>query len=566
MLVVDYKFQAAAIRSPSYVVWDGESSIESLIEKENQTPLRWEWHSASLTKISIDDFLLKKLQEKNLTLSYIPKNWEKVVLKPTANISTGWVAQDVTDLVSEDNIQTFEKIAKIVWLDICWIDVMAHNLSKPLAETWWVILEVNAAPGFRMHLAPSIWTPRNVAKPVVDMLFWETDWRIPVIAVTWTNWKTTTTRIISHIAKTAWKKIGYTTSEWVFINWQTVVSWDCSGPASAKTVLQDPTVELAILETARWGILRRGLAFDKCDISVITNIAQDHMGLGGIVNLSQMQKVKSLIARITKPTWYTILNAQDEYWYDIKNMVNCNVALFSLKENERIKRHSKNDWISMILKDWYVTLLEWIWETKIISIKNVPITFGWKAIHNILNVLAASLACYLHWINIETIVEGLESFEPNIENTPGRLNFFKLKNNTFLIDYAHNPAWVTMLWEFVKSLNYDHKVWVIRATWDRRDEDIIEIGKIMSQHFDVIIIRWDSYLRWRSMKSILSLLEKGVRQWNHNIKVKVIEDEHKAIDYVYEKYNNWDLIVVMDSFTTWVVQHIQKLKKNEKHS
>jgi cyanophycin synthetase len=340
-LVINNKFICAALRTPASVIGDGIHSIQWLVEETNKDPRRGYGHEKVLTQITIDQFTQKMLDDAGITMEHIPSKGERILLKPTANLSTGGTSTDVTDEVHPANIFMFERIARIIGLDICGIDVMATDLRTPVVENGGAILEVNAAPGFRMHIEPADGLPRNVAEPVVDMLFPKGNvGRIPIIAITGTNGKTTTTRLTAHIAKSANKKVGYTTSDGVYIQNQLMMKGDCTGPISSAFVLKDPTVDFAVLECARGGILKSGLAFQNCEIAIVTNVAADHIGLGGINSVEQMAKVKSVVPETVFPHGYAVLNADDDLVYNMKYDIKCNIALFSMDENNpRIKEH-----------------------------------------------------------------------------------------------------------------------------------------------------------------------------------------------------------------------------------
>ncbi|HPH37351.1 MAG TPA: cyanophycin synthetase, partial [Sediminibacterium sp.] len=302
ILVINYKFICAALRTPASVVGDGVHTIQWLIDETNKDPRRGYGHEKVLTQITVDDSTMKMLDEKGYTLETIPPTGELVLLKTTANLSTGGTSTDVTDEVHPENIVMCERIAKIIGLDICGIDIMAQDLQTPVSSNGGAILEVNAAPGFRMHIDPTEGLGRNVAEPVIDMLFPDrSNGRIPIIAITGTNGKTTTTRLTAHISKTAGKKVGYTTSDGVYIQNQLLMKGDCTGPISAQFVLKDPTVDFAVLECARGGILKNGLAFEHCDVSIVTNVASDHIGLGGINSVEQMARVKAVVPETVYP-------------------------------------------------------------------------------------------------------------------------------------------------------------------------------------------------------------------------------------------------------------------------
>ncbi|WP_294222063.1 cyanophycin synthetase, partial [uncultured Chryseobacterium sp.] len=320
VLVINNKMVAAARRVPAHVVGDGELNLQQLIDKENKDPRRGYGHENVLTEILIDKDTTELLEKLHYTLETVPQRGEIVYLKSTANLSTGGTSIDVTDMVHPENITMAERISKIIGLDVCGIDIMAENLTQPLKESGGAIIEVNAAPGFRMHLAPSEGLPRNVAAPVVDMLYPQgKPFTIPIIAVTGTNGKTTTTRLISHIVKSNGYRVGFTTSDGIYIQNTMLTKGDTTGPLSAEFILKDPTVEFAVLETARGGILRSGLGFSQCDIGVLTNIKEDHLGMNDIHNLKDLTRVKRVVLDSVKKNGWSVMNADDEYSMRIIN-------------------------------------------------------------------------------------------------------------------------------------------------------------------------------------------------------------------------------------------------------
>ena len=565
-LVINDKFICAALRTPASVIGDGKNTIQWLIDETNKDPRRGYGHEKVLTQITIDQFTQKMLDDAGYTLETIPKKGEQVLVKPTANLSTGGTSTDVTDEVHPANIFTFERIAKIIGLDICGIDVMATDLRMPISENGGVILEVNAAPGFRMHIEPSEGLPRNVAEPVVDMLFPKGSvGRIPIIAVTGTNGKTTTTRLIAHIAKSAGKKVGYTTSDGVYIQNQLMMKGDCTGPISSAFVLKDPTVDFAVLECARGGILKAGLAFQNCEVAVVTNVAADHIGLGGINTVEAMAKVKAVVPETVFPHGYAVLNADDDRVYKMKNDLKCNIALFSMDENNpRIKEHAAKNGLSCVYENGFVTLMKGSWKIRVLDAKKIPLTFEAKAVHNINNCLPAVLATYLYRdISIEDIRTGLQTFIPSESLTPGRLNFFNFKNFTMLADFAHNPHGLKLLCDFVSKLDYPSKIGVISGTGDRRDEDIRELGAISAQYFDEIIIRCDKNLRGRTAEEIIELLKEGISSVNPDIPLMIIPNEDQALDYIYENPKQGALYTIMCDVVARALDKIRELKERE---
>lgn len=567
MLVINYKFVCAALRTPASVTGDGEHTVQWLIDEANKDPRRGYGHEKVLTQIKVDSFTEKMLSEKGYTLNSIPRKGELVLLKPTANLSTGGTSTDVTDEVHPSNIFMAERIAKIIGLDICGIDVMAPNLKLPVKESGGAVLEVNAAPGFRMHIEPSEGIGRNVAEPVIDMLFPKgSSGRIPIIAITGTNGKTTTTRITAHIAKSAGYKVGYTTSDGVYIQNQMMMKGDCTGPVSANFVLKDPTVDFAVLECARGGLLKNGLAFDKCDIAIVTNISADHMGLGGIDSIEQMAKVKAVVPETVVKHGYAILNADDDLVYNMRKSLECNIAFFSMDENNpRILRHCKKGGLAAVYENGFITIMKGVWKIRVEKVSDIPITYGGKAVHNIMNTLPAILATYLfRSIKVEDIKLALQTFNPSPAQTPGRLNLFQFKNFKFLVDYAHNPAGMQLLCDFVSKIDGSPKVGIISGTGDRRDEDIREIGRISSRYFDEIIIRQDRHLRGRTAEEIVELLVAGINENNEKqIPITIIYNEKEAILHAYNTVKPGSLITITCDVVSEALDLIKNLKEKE---
>lgn len=567
LLVINNKFVCAALRTPASVIGDGIHTIEWLIEETNKDPRRGFGHEKVLTRIKVDSFTQKMLDDKGYTLETIPAEGEVVLLKPTANLSTGGTSKDVTDEVHPSNIFMAERISKIIGLDICGIDVMAPNLKQPITENGGAILEVNAAPGFRMHIEPSEGIGRNVAEPVVDMLFPKgSTGQIPIIAVTGTNGKTTTTRLTAHIAKAAGYKVGFTTSDGVYIQNQLMMKGDCTGPVSAKFVLKDPTVDFAVLESARGGILKAGLAFQQCDIAIVTNISEDHIGLGGITTIEQMARVKSIVPETVKKDGFAILNADDHLVYAMKNNLQCNVAFFSMDENNpRIIDHCKKGGFAAVYENGYVTIMKGTWKIRVEKVANIPITYGGRAVHNIMNTLPAILATYLYRnITVEDIRQSLQTFVPSPSQTPGRLNLFQFKHFSFLVDYAHNPAGMQLLCDFVAKLDGSPKIGIISGTGDRRDDDIREIGRIASKYFDEIIIRQDKNLRGRTAEEIVQLLVEGLNEdKERKLPITIIYNEREAIMHAYNTVKPGSLVTIMCDVVAEALDLIKSLKEQE---
>ncbi len=533
ILVIDHRFIAAALREPAHVMGDGFSSIQQLIDKENSDPRRGYGHENVLTEISVDRETTEQLEKRNYSLESILKKDEVCYLKGTANLSTGGTSADITDLVHPSNIFIFERISRVIGLDICGVDIMATNLNEPLAVTGGVVLEVNAAPGFRMHLAPSEGLARNVASPVIDMLYpVGKSCRIPIIAVTGTNGKTTTTRLIAHIVKNSGFRVGFTTSDGIYVHNSMLTKGDTTGPLSAEFILKDPTVEFAVLETARGGILRAGLGFDKCDVAVVTNIQEDHMGLSDINTLKDMARVKGVVARAVKRDGYVVLNADCKHTASIAKTVDCNIAYFSLDEdNPTVVEHCRKGGIAAIYENGYITIKKGEWKFRLDKASLVPLTFGGKVTFMIYNVLAATLASYVYGFTIEDIKTNLQSFIPSAAQTPGRMNIFEFKEYKVLIDFAHNPDGFRGIKEFMSTIESPYKIGIITGTGDRRDEDIREMGRISAEMFDHIIIRQDKFLRGRLAEEIVDLLVEGIHQENPSCSYEYIPKEVEALKH-----------------------------------
>jgi len=565
VLVINYKFVAAALRTPAAVTGDGVHTIQQLIDIENSDPRRGYGHEKALTTIKVDGFTMDMLAKKQYTLDTVPAKKEEVWLKPTANLSTGGTATDVTDFVHPTNVFMCERIARIIGLNICGIDIMADDLSAPITESGGGVLEVNAAPGFRMHLDPTEGLPRNVAEPVIDMLYPPgSSARIPIIAVSGTNGKTTTTRLIAHIVKQLGYKVGYTTTDGVYIQNQLMMKGDCTGPVSAEFVLRDPTVNYAVLECARGGILRAGLGFHHCDVAVVTNVAEDHLDLGGIDTLEKLAKVKAVASQTVFPEGYAILNADDDLVYEMHKDLKCKVAYFSLHEkNARVKRHCAKGGIAAICENGFVTILKGNWKIRVEKVTNIPLTFSGMAEFNIANVLAATLAAYVQEFKTEDIRLALQTFTPSPALTPGRMNMFHFHDYSVMIDYAHNTHGFNALGKFLASVNASVKVGIIAGVGDRRDEDIISLGEASAKMFDEIIIRQDKHLRGRTDQAIIDLMTQGIHNIDANKKITVIRKESEAIDFALKNAVKDSFIVITSDVIPDALEQVKSYKARE---
>lgn len=566
VLVINHRFTAAALREPAHVIGDGSSTIQQLIDKENLDPRRGYGHENVLTEITVDKETHDQLSKKNYTLDTILPKGEKCHLKGTANLSTGGTSTDVTDIMHPHNIFMCERISRIIGLDICGIDIMASNLSEPLESTGGVILEVNAAPGFRMHLAPANGLPRNVAAPVLDMMYPAgKSCRIPIIAITGTNGKTTTTRLIAHIVKNNSYRVGYTTSDGIYVGNSMLSKGDTTGPVSAEFILKDPTVEFAVLETARGGILRAGLGFGRCDVAVVTNIQEDHMGLSDINTLEEMAHVKGVVARAVKRDGYAVLNADNQWCASIAKTVDCKVAYFSMDENNPlIKEHCRTGGVAAVYENGFITIKKGEWKFRVQKASHIPLTFGGKVTFMVYNVLAATLATYVYGFTIEDINMNLETFIPSAAQTPGRMNIFDFKDHRVMIDFAHNPDGFRGIKEFLSGIDSPHKIGIITGTGDRRDEDIREMGKISAQMFDHIIIRQDKFLRGRTAEDIVRLLVEGITSENPTQSYEYVPKEIEALKHALSLAKPGSFITALSDVIDNAIQLVQSYQDKER--
>lgn len=562
-LVINNRLVAVAERIPAHVVGDGEHTVRELIEITNRDPRRGYGHENVLTLIDLDAQTESLLGARGLTPDTVPAAGDVLHLKTTANISTGGTAIDRTDDVHPFNVSLFERIARIIGLDVAGIDVVAPDITTPLTENGGGIIEVNAAPGFRMHLAPSDGIGRNVAEHVIDMLFPPgTPSRIPVIAVTGTNGKTTTTRLIAHVVKNSGLNVGFTTTEGIYIGNSLIQPGDNTGPVSAQLVLKDPTVEIAVLETARGGIIRAGLGFDRCDIGVVMNVTVDHLGLKDIETIEDMARVKAVVPRAVGRNGYAVLNADDELVFAMGADTPGHVALFSMEEaNPHIVEHTQEGGIACVFENGYVTLLKGKWKVRVEKVINIPLTYSGRAAFMIQNVLAATLATYLQGISIEDIRVGLTTFVPSVAQTPGRLNLIEMGDFTVLIDFAHNPAGMEALQRFISKFPNKVKTGVIGGTGDRRDDDLLLYGRIAAQMFTNVIVREDDDLRGRPPGDSTRLVVQGIKTVSPDMPVREITDAPEAINYALKHARKGELVVILADKVSRSVELVSKFRE-----
>jgi cyanophycin synthetase len=567
-LVVNYKLVAVAERSPALVVGNGVNTIRELVEQINTDPKRGVGHENLLTKIAIDDLSKIMLKSQGFDENSIAPSGVTVILKDTANLSTGGTAKDVTDIVHLENVLLAERIAHLIGLDICGIDIMAPDVSTPISKNGGAVLEVNAAPGLRMHIAPSEGKPRAVGKVIVELMFPNnSNGRIPIVSVTGTNGKTTTSRLMAFMAQIQGYNTGFTTTEGVYLNTNRIETGDCTGPKSSAIVLNEPTVEFAVLECARGGILRSGLGYDYCDVGIVTNVAADHLGQDDIYSIEEMAEVKGLVPRSVKPDGYAVLNAENDYTYRMAKDLHCNVAFFAMDaSNPRILNHCADGGIACVTDDELnVVIRIGLEEMIIINVKDVPLTLNGKATFMIENVLAVTLAAYLMKFPFETITAALRDFRPDENLAPGRMNITDINSVHVMVDYAHNPHSLKAFSKLMNNIDVP-KTGILTGVGDRRDEDIIEIGKLAAEIYDRIIIRMDDDTRGRDPLEIIALLKKGIQSVFSKKPVVVIPRMKDAVKYAIQNSVPDSYVVVNVEKVFEALEVVKELKKEFEHA
>jgi cyanophycin synthetase len=561
LCVVNGKMAAAAERIPAYVMGDGVHSVNELTAIVNRDPLRGEGHERPLTKIKIDPVAVMVLARQGLTPQAVPEAHRVVYIRENANLSTGGTAVDVTDAVHPENVLLAERAATLLGLDVAGVDVVAADIGRPIRESGGVVIEVNAAPGIRMHHYPSAGKARNVAAAIVHYLFPRgDDGRIPIIAITGTNGKTTVSRMIGHIWQAAGYCAGMTTTDGIFIGGRRVMAGDTTGPASARMVLGDPAVEVAVLETARGGMQRSGLGFDACDVSVVTNISEDHFGQDGIEDIEDLVYIKSLLVEVVRPDGYALLNADDPYATALRERGKGEVVYFSTEsDNLLIRRHLSVGGKAFFVKDGMIYAASGGLGRAIVRVEDVPVTLGGIALHNVQNAVIAAAACYCLKVPLNCIRRGLSSFDRN----PGRLNLMRIGDFVVCVDYGHNPAGYQALINTVKRLGAGRLVGVIAAPGDRRDDVIRNIGRVAGRGFDYLFIKEDHDLRGRAPGETAELLRRGALEAGIAAdRITTILAEDAAVRAALEAAVPGDLVVVFYEKYENVLAVIAAFEKN----
>ncbi|WP_227370678.1 cyanophycin synthetase [Halomonas sp. M20] len=547
LLVIDGKLVAAARRRPAHVVGDGSATLQALVERENEDPRRGIGHENLLTQIEVDEQSLRLIGQQNLTLqSVIPKD-AIVFLKPTANLSTGGTATDVTDDVHPEVRYIAERISRLIGLDIIGIDLLAESLARPLEEQSAAVVEVNAGPGFRMHLAPTHGKERDVGQPVIDMLFPVSDdnGRIPIVAITGTNGKTTTVRLLSHLLRQAGRNVGMACTGTIEIDNHVILRGDYSGPQAAAIVLREPTVEYAVLEVARGGIMRRGLGFDECDVGVLLNIASDHLGEHDIHTLDELARCKSVVIDAVRPGGTAVLNADDPRVFDSREWARGDVVFFTLDpESLPVRQHVEEHGVAFTVHNDRIVLRQGQVEAEVISVVDVPVTFEGLARFNVANALAASAAAYALGLSIGDIQMGLQTFHPTPGQNPGRTNLIEVGGMKVLIDYGHNVPALEALGELVRGIPAHRRIGVASAPGNRRDEDLFDLGVHLARMHDVVFI-CETDPRGRTIGEAASLLRDGAESVSGACRAEIVMQEDQALIRALDEADEGDLLVLL---------------------
>lgn len=551
--VINNKVVAVALRKPPYIEGNGKDNILELMEKLNDNPLRGDDHEKPLTKVKLDEEVLGSLKDQGKVLMDVLEKGEKIYLRKNANLSTGGEAVDYTEKICDENVDICIRVAKILELDICGIDICTNDISKPLIDNG-IVMEVNAAPGLRMHLSPSKGKSIDLGKEIVSMIYKEEPSNIPVISITGTNGKTTTTRLISHTLSKMGYCVGMTSSSGVFVNDRCIDKGDDTGFKSARTVLLNPDVDIAVLETARGGLIRNGLAYDLADVAVITNIREDHLGIDGVKSMEDLCHVKSLVGEAVKDDGYVVINADDYWSKSILNRIKAKKIFFTNKNLDEVMEEKDLNNIYVYIKNKNIIIENEEKKYLLCKIDDIPITLNGNLEFNVENVLAATAALVGMKIDYCMIKNGITSYLLNSDKNSGRFNCYDVNGVNVILDYGHNSDGYNAVLSSLKKINNGKVYGVIGIPGDRADNAVKEIGEISAKYLDYIIIKEDQDLRGRSTGEVAKLIERGILNYNKNKKYEIILKEEDALIKALTMAKSGDSIIIF-------FEKIEMLKK-----
>ncbi|MFO0637232.1 MAG: cyanophycin synthetase [Nannocystaceae bacterium] len=567
MLVVNGELIAVAKRVPGHVVGDGEHTIEQLVELVNSDPRRGIGHEKVLTRIELDHQALRLLEQGGLTPQSVLPAGQTFYLRSTGNLSTGGTAIDLTDVVHPDNREVAVRAARGIGLDVAGIDFIIPDISQSHRVVGGAICEVNAAPGFRMHVSPTEGTPRDVAGPVIEMLFPAgTPSRIPIAAITGTNGKTTVSRMLAHIQKMSGFTVGLCTTDGVYIDGERTVVGDMTGPMAAQMVLRDPRVDFAVLETARGGLLRAGMGYRSCNVGCVLNVTSDHLGLGGIDSLDQLAEVKRIVVEVARDV--AVLNADDARVLLMGGNTDAKrIAYVTMNpKHDLVRQHIRAGGAAAVLEEGIngamITLYDRGSHIPLLWAHLIPATLEGKALFNVQNAMFAALMAFVMGCKVDNIRQGLRTFDTTYFQAPGRLNVFDKLPFRVILDYGHNPAAVRAIADLAQRLEVvGERVCVLAAPGDRRDEDLMEIARAAASAFDRFVLRTDDDTRGRDRDQITGLLRKGLLGAGVDAaRVQVIPDEQQSIDAALALCKPGDLLVVFGDKISRCWKQITKFK------
>ncbi|MES2242709.1 MAG: cyanophycin synthetase [Pseudomonadota bacterium] len=564
LLVVGNKLVAASRREPPQVLGDGLHTVRELVDIVNQDPRRGEGHATSLTKIRFDDIAVARLLAQDLTPESIPARGRRVILRNNANLSTGGTATDVTGDVHPDVAARAVAAAQMVGLHICGVDIVCESVLRPLEAQNGGVVEVNAAPGLRMHLSPSYGKGRAVGGAMINELFAPgDDGRVPVVAVTGTNGKTTVTRLISHLLTASGLRCGMTNTDGVYVNGRQTDSGDCSGPKSARNVLMHPDVDAAVFEVARGGVLREGLGFDRCEVAVVTNVGTgDHLGLNYITTVEDLAVLKRVIVQNVAPTGYAVLNAADPIVAAMAPTCPGNVIFFAAdRHHPLMATHRAQGKRTVYVDGNTLVAAEGAWRERV-PLNSIPLTRNGSISFQVENVMAALAAAWAVGVTWETLKSGLASFVNDAHNAPGRFNVMDYRGATVIADYGHNPDAMRALVSAVEAMPARRRSVVISGAGDRRDNDIRDQTIILGHAFDDVLLYQDAAQRGRADGEVMGLLRDGLVGASRTTHIEEIRGEFLAIDTALARLEPGDLCLILVDQVQEALAHLAERVKD----